>query len=200
MQNRPVGLARVERRNKMDTKSLFVDVASKLFYEKGYMSVGVAEIIQATNTSKGSFYHHFPEGKEQLLLTCLERLQMNVMNDMQLHFQDAETFQSALSAIFDRLIQMFEETGQIEGYSFTSIVSAIGAVSEKVREVCANLYVLMEQEFATQLHKRGFSLDEAKMKAAFLTAAIEGSIMLTVIKKTADPLRNSSEQLGLLFN
>lgn len=183
----------------MDTKSLFVDVASKLFYERGYMSVGVAEIIQATNTSKGSFYHHFPEGKEQLLITCLEKLQMNVMNDMQLHFQENETFQLALSAIFDRLIQMFEETGHIEGYTFTSIVSAIGAVSEKVREVCADLYVQMEQEFASQLHKSGFSLDEAKMKAEFLTATIEGSIMLTTTKKTANPLRNISEQLGQLF-
>jgi TetR/AcrR family transcriptional regulator, lmrAB and yxaGH operons repressor len=52
----------------MDTKSVFVREATKLFYEKGYVSVGLAEIISAANTSKGSFYHHFPKGKEPLLL------------------------------------------------------------------------------------------------------------------------------------
>lgn len=180
----------------MDTKSLLVKEATRLFYEKGYVSVGLAEIISATNTSKGSFYHHFPNGKEQLLITCLEKLQLNVMTDMKHHFDVHVTFHDALTAIFDRLIRMFEQTGQIEGYTFTSMVSEIGVVSEKVREVCANLYTQIEQEFIVQLQKRGIPFEQAQMKALFLTATIEGSIMLSITKQMVEPLRAVSQQIG----
>ena len=180
----------------MDTKSLIINVATKLFYEKGYVSVGVAEIINATNTSKGSFYHHFPKGKEQLLITCLEKVQMDVMEDMKQKFEEHKTFKEALLAIFDQLIRMFEENGQIEGYTVTSIVSEIGVISETVREVCANLYTHIEQEFTEKKKKRGIPFEQARMKALFITATIEGSIMLSITKKMVEPLRIVSQQIS----
>ena len=55
----------------MDTKSLMVDIATKLFQEKGYKAVGLTEILNACTSTKGAFYHHFPNGKEELLIACL---------------------------------------------------------------------------------------------------------------------------------
>ena len=80
----------------MDTKSLFVTEATKLFYEKGYVSVGLSEIITATNTSKGSFYHHFPKGKEQLLITCLEKVQTRCYRRYGTTFVKHQTFKEAI--------------------------------------------------------------------------------------------------------
>jgi TetR/AcrR family transcriptional regulator, lmrAB and yxaGH operons repressor len=56
----------------MDTKSQIIDISKSLFQQKGYKSVGIAEILKACNISKGSFYHHFPNGKEELLIACLQ--------------------------------------------------------------------------------------------------------------------------------
>jgi protoporphyrinogen oxidase/AcrR family transcriptional regulator len=47
-------------------RSLVIDTAMKLFIEKGYENVSVDEIIAATNTSKGTFYHYF-KGKEDII-------------------------------------------------------------------------------------------------------------------------------------
>jgi TetR/AcrR family transcriptional regulator, lmrAB and yxaGH operons repressor len=55
----------------MDTKSLLIDTATTLFQQKGYKSVGLNEILKACNVTKGALYHHFPNGKEELLITCL---------------------------------------------------------------------------------------------------------------------------------
>ena len=56
----------------MSTKSLIIDISTTLFQQKGYLGVGLNEILKACNISKGSLYHHFPKGKEELLVACLQ--------------------------------------------------------------------------------------------------------------------------------
>ena len=49
-----------------NTKRKIVTAAWRLFYEQGYDLTTVDEIIELSETSKGSFYHYF-EGKDALL-------------------------------------------------------------------------------------------------------------------------------------
>lgn len=54
------------KKNKNTTKSKIVSAAWRLFYEQGYDDTTIEEIVEASGTSKGSFYHYF-EGKDALL-------------------------------------------------------------------------------------------------------------------------------------
>jgi len=54
-----------EKRGK-NTKKKIVSAAWRLFYEQGYENTTVDEIIEASGTSRGSFYHYF-SGKDALL-------------------------------------------------------------------------------------------------------------------------------------
>ena len=51
-----------------NTRGRIVSAAWKLFYEQGYEDTTVEEIIEQSQTSKGSFYHYF-DGKDALLST-----------------------------------------------------------------------------------------------------------------------------------
>ncbi len=53
-------------KNNLTIKERIIDTAWKLFLEKGYDETTVDEIIEKSNTSKGSFYYHF-SGKEEVL-------------------------------------------------------------------------------------------------------------------------------------
>ncbi len=55
-----------KRKKTRNTKGRIVTAAWKLFYEQGYDDTTVEEIIEASGTSRGSFYHYF-EGKDALL-------------------------------------------------------------------------------------------------------------------------------------
>ena len=55
-------------RKRQSTKSRIVKAAWNLFYKKGYDNTIVEDIINASKTSKGTFYHYF-KGKEALLNT-----------------------------------------------------------------------------------------------------------------------------------
>ena len=53
-------------RKRVSTKNRIVKAAWNLFYKKGYEQTTVEDIIAASKTSKGTFYHYF-KGKEALL-------------------------------------------------------------------------------------------------------------------------------------
>ncbi|MCB6993001.1 TetR/AcrR family transcriptional regulator [bacterium 210820-DFI.6.37] len=54
------------KKNSRNTKGKIVSAAWSLFYQQGYDDTTVEEIVEASGTSRGSFYHYF-EGKDALL-------------------------------------------------------------------------------------------------------------------------------------
>lgn len=61
----------IKRRGKqkrgIETKKQLLQTALKLFSEKGYQQVTVDEIVEKSNSSKGSFYFHF-QSKHNILM------------------------------------------------------------------------------------------------------------------------------------
>jgi len=54
-----------------DTRTRLILAAMKLFWEKGYGSTSVADVLQSARVNSGSLYHFFP-GKQDLLLAVLD--------------------------------------------------------------------------------------------------------------------------------
>ena len=55
----------------LNTRDRLVVTAMQLFWEKGYGSTSVADVLQAAKVNSGSLYHFFP-GKQDLLLAVLD--------------------------------------------------------------------------------------------------------------------------------
>jgi TetR/AcrR family transcriptional repressor of lmrAB and yxaGH operons len=60
------------------TRERILRAGLHLFQAQGYHATGIAEILARSRAPKGSFYHHFPGGKEQLAIVALEWLQAEV--------------------------------------------------------------------------------------------------------------------------
>ncbi len=56
------------KKSAKNTKGKIITAAWQLFYDQGYDATTIDEIIAASGTSKGSFYHYF-DGKDALLGT-----------------------------------------------------------------------------------------------------------------------------------
>lgn len=54
-----------------DTRQHILDIGYRLIAQKGFASVGLAEILQQAGVPKGSFYHYFPS-KEQFGQALIE--------------------------------------------------------------------------------------------------------------------------------
>lgn len=76
------------KKNTRNTRGKIITAAWDLFYEQGYDDTTIEEIIEKSETSKGSFYHYF-EGKDGLLGSLsyifdeeYERLMQNLDENM----------------------------------------------------------------------------------------------------------------------
>lgn len=56
------------RKDSRNTRMKIINAAWELFYENGYESTTIEDIVERSETSKGTFYHHF-SGKDTLLST-----------------------------------------------------------------------------------------------------------------------------------
>ncbi|HEX2451338.1 MAG TPA: TetR/AcrR family transcriptional regulator [Gemmatimonadales bacterium] len=56
----------------LPTRDRLLDVAMRLFWEKGYGATSVADILREADANSGSLYHFFPT-KQDLLVAVLER-------------------------------------------------------------------------------------------------------------------------------
>lgn len=179
----------------MDTKSLIIEVATKLFQQKGYIGVGLSEILKACNISKGSLYHHFPNGKEELLIACLQSLNEVITQDIENIFNQYPNTKEATQAMIDKLVVHFETEGTITGYTFSSIVSEMASLSEPVRNACSLLYSKMQEIYSNKLEADGFSTEVANSIALTLVATVEGGMMLCLTQKSSQPLKTISQVL-----
>ncbi|MFJ5770904.1 TetR/AcrR family transcriptional regulator [Psychrobacillus sp. NPDC093180] len=179
----------------MDTKSLIIEIATNLFQQKGYKGVGLNEIIKACNISKGSLYHHFPNGKEELLIACLQMLNEEITKDIVEIFERYSTTREAAEAMISKLVENFEAEGTLTGYTFSSIVSEMASLSEPVRNACAQLYQKIQAIYMEKLLADGFPKDKANAIALMMTASIEGAMLLCLTQKEAEPLKIISQLL-----
>lgn len=55
-----------------DTRTMIVEIADRLFYERGYEATSFADIAAQVGISRGNFYHHF-KTKDAILDSVIER-------------------------------------------------------------------------------------------------------------------------------
>jgi AcrR family transcriptional regulator len=67
----------VRARQREQTRQALLREGRRLFSDRGYGAVGLAEIVQAAGVTKGALYHHF-EGKAELFRAVLEDVQQEV--------------------------------------------------------------------------------------------------------------------------
>ncbi|TDL88846.1 TetR/AcrR family transcriptional regulator [Vibrio vulnificus] len=179
----------------MDTKSLIIDHATILFQQKGYKGVGLSEVLKVCNVTKGSLYHHFPNGKEELLIACLHSLNEVITLDIVDIFERYPTTLEATNSMIEKLIVNLEREGTITGYTFSSMVSEMATLSDPVRKACADLYAKIQGIYYKKLLEDGYPKESASNMALMMTATIEGAMMLCLAETSAKPLKVISQLL-----
>lgn len=114
----------------MDTKKNIENTAARLFYEQGYNSTGINQIIAEAGIAKASLYAHFPS-KIDILKKYLQNTSESSIDVLRSIVEQKQTPQEKVLSVFDSLLTFSNETN-FNGCQFLNIAAEIPQSNEDV--------------------------------------------------------------------
>jgi AcrR family transcriptional regulator len=108
------------------TKQHIVHEAFKLFYENGFKSTSINDVMKAAKMTKGAFYHHYKD-KHQLGLEVIElKIQKRVYDGMILPLEAPGKAMEILESTFLNRIKSFPFYDKQHGCPMNNFINEIG--------------------------------------------------------------------------
>ena len=162
------------------TRERLVLTAMKLFWEKGYQSTSVADILREAGANSGSLYHAFPT-KQDLLVAVLDLYRQGI-EPMLLApaWQGVEDPIERIFALLAAYRRALEATDCLYGCPIGSLALELHEPDPPVRALLAANFAGWARHVAACLDAAGDRLPADLDRAAFgsfVLSAMEGAVM-----------------------
>jgi AcrR family transcriptional regulator len=164
----------------MDTRSRIIEAARDLFWEKGYNSASVADILSRSQVNSGSLYHFFPS-KQDVLIGVLIAYRDGI---------DEVLLSPAWDGIDDPIEKIFAllahyrlrllETECLYGCPIGSLALELHEPDPAVRELMAANFANWTSAVEARLSEAGARLPadlDRRALAEFIMTTMEGGVM-----------------------
>lgn len=179
----------------MGTKQHLIQTASHLFSCYGFEAVSISTIINESNTTKGALYHHFPNGKEELLLAAIQYTGDLLIRDTKnLLNKSADPIEMLLNQL-NMIATQIEHKHGLYGVPIGNIAGEMALKNNEIRLACDKVFKSWQQLIKEQFINRGMSEESASNLSITLNALFEGGILLSVTSASGDPLRAIAKQI-----
>ncbi|MDS0525630.1 TetR/AcrR family transcriptional regulator [Clostridium sp. SHJSY1] len=183
-----------------NTKERFIETASRLFEAKGYNATGLNEILKECKAPKGSFYYHFPNGKEELALESIRLAGEKITTNLKKTLDMFEEPTPGILLNINNLADIIDDKKKMDNVSISLIALETYDSSEVLREASEKVFLSIEKIYMKKLIE--YKLDEEKAKSISLTLSVmtEGAILLSLTRRSGEPLRKIGEQIKVIIN
>jgi TetR/AcrR family transcriptional regulator, transcriptional repressor for nem operon len=186
----------------LNTRDRLVLTAMQLFWEKGYGSTSVADVLQAAKVNSGSLYHFFP-GKQDLLLAVLEAYR-NGIGEMLLEpaWKGVSDPIERIFALLARYRQSVVQTDCVYGCPIGSLALEIHEPDPPVRQALAdnfNAWVDAVERCLLNAEQRLPKRLDRRELAEFVLTTMEGGVMQARTHRDVDYFDRAVRQLRTYF-
>jgi TetR/AcrR family transcriptional repressor of lmrAB and yxaGH operons len=185
-----------------DSRASMVRSAASLIGSQGVTATSFSEVLADSGAPRGSIYHHFPEGKDQLARDAIHWTSHRV-----LAYQGAVT-PSTAAEVLERFIGMWRQVVVTSGGGSGCVVAGVAVDTNReassaddeglitvVRDTFRSWIALL----ASQLEAVGIAADQATAIAQTTLAGMEGALILCRAEGDVQPLETVATQLMRLL-
>jgi AcrR family transcriptional regulator len=171
-----------------ESRNRMVHSAALLFREHGYSGTGFRDVIEHSGAPRGSIYHHFPGGKEQLAAETVAWAAAVIERRIERAAQRGEPV-AALGMFVDAWREVLEDSNFRAGCPIVAV--AVEADAGPTATAAAAVAFGRWQELITRaLLNAGVSRTDARRLATLVVAGIEGAILMCRARRDIRPLRD----------
>ena len=186
--------------NDIDKKQLILKNSAKIFANKGYYGAGISEILKACNIPKGSFYHYFPGGKEELAIEVLNYVYNSMAESINKNiFSISNNAVIVFSNMLDKLTATFNKRHVFESLVITFIGLESIYISDQLSLEAEKVYTMWQDFYKMKLMDCGYSKEDAEDYSLILFTLIHGSLISCWIKQDTEDLQRMKKQLPKLL-
>lgn len=179
------------------TRARMVRSAARVLRERGAAGLTIDEVLTRSGAPRGSVYHHFPEGRSQLLLEALQ-----YAGDSITALIDDAAPRGGI-ALVQNFVDFWEAA--LNDTDFTAgcpvVAVAIGSADEAptLAPVAAEILGRWRAALSRAFVAEGFADADAASLAVTCLSALEGAIVLCRSARSAAPLHDVASQLEFLI-
>ena len=187
-----------ERHKRGVTKRRMLASAAEVLRERGAAGVTIDEVLSRSGAPRGSVYHHFPRGRNQLLLEALQY----AGESMTTAIDDtaAEGPMALLRGFVDHWENVLRESDFAAGCPVAAAAISTGDEGPQHSGDAARIIEHWRTALTRSFVADGFTDREAESLAVTMLAAIEGAVILCRSLRSSQPLRDVAENVEFLVS
>jgi len=162
--------------------------AALLFRENGYSGTGFRDVIEHSGAPRGSIYHHFPDGKEQLAADTVAWAGSVIERQIARAADHGDPI-GAVGILVDTWREVLEDSNFRAGCPIVAVAAEADA-GPTATTAAAAAFGRWQDLLARALLDAGVSRTDARRLATLVVAAIEGAILLCRARRDIRPLRD----------
>jgi TetR/AcrR family transcriptional repressor of nem operon len=174
------------------TKQRMIEAGLRMLLQEGYNSLGIQAVLQATDTPKGSFYHHFKD-KEDFALQVIDTYiaDVHAILDQCVDDREREPLER-LRRFFESVQQNYRQEGYL-GCLMGGLGQELSGVSEVFRQKIEWCFSSIAERFAVCLEEARQRGDipatcDARDMAELLVDCWEGAALRSRLKRNPHSL------------
>jgi TetR/AcrR family transcriptional regulator, lmrAB and yxaGH operons repressor len=175
-----------------DTRQRILRAALRLFRQHGYHGVGIADILAQAQTPKGSMYHHFPGGKEEIGAAVVGLIADGVVGllDAVPNTVTAAPMMVQVGRVFlDGMVRTRHELCALFA-TFVAQKDTAPRLAAAVDEAYSNI----ADRLAQRLRASGFTPAQARDRASLVVMLLEGGSLVAAARDDVAPFKLALKQ------
>lgn len=171
-------------------KENIVRTAMRLFREQGYAATGLQQIIAESGAPRGSLYHYFPGGKDDLAVAALDLAAAMVAEMLEGCLDRTDTAEGFARAVIGQYAHWMTEGNFTSGCPIATIVLECAPHNPAITEAGNRAFDRWIEVAAVAFGRSRPSNGEARGEAEAFFAALEGALVLARVRQSSRPLHN----------
>lgn len=182
----------------VSTREKLLIATADLIQMHGYRGSGLTAILKKAGIPKGSLYHHFPDGKDELVSEAIRHSGKMYLRQYAESMKTFDKVEDGLNDIIDYLKNRLLESDYARGCPISTVALEVSNTNDSIRNVCWEVYTRWEASFATYLEMK--NIDNAEEKAKLLLEMIEGAFILSKAHKSVQHLELIKKAIPKILN
>lgn len=181
-------------------RSAIIVAAATLFRRQGYAATGINDIVAQSGAPKGSLYHYFPQGKQQIAEEAVRHAGAHAAETLRRLASEHNTAASLLRAYGAMLAGWMVKSDFREGCPITTVLLETASDSESLARAGREAFRSWREVFEHALLRDGMEPRRTARLAALAIVALEGAMVQSRVERSADPITEAADELAGLFS